>query len=342
MPDLDFFNTISPLDLEEVAAIGGCKIHAAGNVKKLHGVAPIDSATANDLTFLSNQKYASSLKNSKAGACILNEANISKAPDGMAMLVSKNPYASYAKIAAKFYPDDERNGEISPAAFIDSSASIGKNCTIEAGAFIGKNVKIGNNTYIASGAYLNKGVKIGNNCTISHNVTLSHTIIGNNVLLHPGVRIGQDGFGFATENGVHIKVPQLGRVIIEDYVEIGANTCIDRGAGPDTVIGQGTQIDNLVQIGHNVKTGKGCVIVSQAGISGSTKLGDYVILGGQVGVAGHLNIGSMVNIAAKSGVAQDIEPKQIIGGYPAVPIRQWHRQSISLAKLAKGKDKEDE
>jgi UDP-3-O-[3-hydroxymyristoyl] glucosamine N-acyltransferase len=342
MPDLNFFNTIEPLSLNEIASISGCTIHTAGKSNLLiKGVSAIDTATPDDLTFLSNQKYAGSLMTCKAAACILSEENVSKAPEGMAILTSKNPYAAYAKIATAFYPGDKQSGEISPQAFIDSSAKIGDGSTIEAGAFIGKNAKIGNNTYIASGAYISKGVQVGNNCTISHNVTLSHCIVGNNVLLHPGVRIGQDGFGFATEHGVHLKVPQLGRVIIEDHVEIGANSCIDRGAGPDTVIGQGTKMDNLVQIGHNVKTGRGCIFVAHVGISGSTKLGDYVVLGGQVGVAGHLNIGSMVNVAAQSGVAKDVEPKAIIGGSPAVPVKQWHRQTIAVMNLAKRTGKKE-
>lgn len=334
MPDLDFFNTIEPLSLEEVASIAGCKIHNKGNDnRKIKGVAPIDAASEHDVTFLSNKKYSDSLKASKAGACILHESSITKAPDGMALLVSDNPYASYAKIAAKFHPESNSNGQISDRAIIDKTAKIGDNCSIEAGAFIGANVTIGKNSFISSGAYLNKGVTVGDNCHIGHAVTVSHSRIGNNVILHPGVRLGQDGFGYATEHGVHIKVPQLGRVIIEDNVEIGANSCIDRGAGPDTVIGQGTKIDNLVQIGHNVQTGRGCIIVSQVGVSGSTKLGDYVVLGGQAGLAGHLNIGSMANVAAQSGVMQDIAAKEIVGGSPSVPIKQWHRQTIALKKL---------
>jgi UDP-3-O-[3-hydroxymyristoyl] glucosamine N-acyltransferase len=344
MPDLDFFNITAPLSLDEVATIAGCTVHSYGASKNLiiKGVAPIDAAGADDLTFLSNPKYAASLMASKAGACILNPESVAKAPEGMAVLVSKNPYTSYAKIATAFYPEDARSGKISDKAYIESSAGVGAGCTIEPGAFIAANARIGKNTYIASGAYINKGVKIGDNCTISHAVTLSHTIIGNNVLLHPGVKIGQDGFGFATENGVHMKVPQLGRVIVEDNVEIGANTCIDRGAGPDTIIGQGTKIDNLVQIGHNVRTGRGCIIVSQVGISGSTKLGDYVVLGGQVGVAGHLEIGSMANVAAQSGIAQNVAVKEIVGGSPAVPIKQWHRQTIALKKLVTIKGKKNE
>ncbi len=339
MPDSDFFNIITPLSLEEVAAICGASIHGGNKNLTIKGVAPIDAATASDITFLSNPKYSDSLKNSKAGACILDEASINKAPENMVLLISKNPYAAYAKIATTFYPDDALVAQISDAAFIDKSAKIGTGCTIDAGAYIGANAKIGDNTHIASGAYVGKSVQVGNNCRIFHGATLAYTIIGNNVIIHPGVRIGQDGFGFATEHGVHLKVPQLGRVLIKDNVEIGANSCIDRGAGPDTIIGEGTKIDNLVQIGHNVQTGKGCIIVAHAGISGSTKLGDYVVLGGQVGIAGHLNIGSMVTVAAQSGVMTNLEAKETVGGSPAMPIKQWHRQTIALKRLTTKKDK---
>lgn len=334
MPDNNFFNIADALPLTQLETIGSAKLHEASDgAKIIKGVAPISSANSDEITFLSNAKYAPSLQESKAAACIMDEASIKYAPNGMALLISKNPYASYAKIATYFHPESAGNGEISPMAFISPSAKIGQNCTIEAGAYISEGSSIGDNCHIASGAYIGKSVQIGNNCRISHNVTLAYTIIGNNVLLHPGVRIGQDGFGFATENGVHIKVPQLGRVVIKDYVEIGANSCIDRGAGPDTIIGEGTKIDNLVQIGHNVQTGRGCIIVSQVGVSGSTKLGDYVVLGGQAGIAGHLNIGSLVNVAAQSGVITNLEPKEIVGGSPAVPIKQWHRQTIALKKL---------
>ena len=338
MTDLDFFHSIEPLSLEEIAKIAEAKIHTSqDNNKKFVGVAPIENASKDEITFLSNKKYSNSLFNSSAGACIMSEDTIGKAPNGMDILVSDNPYASYAKIATAFYPIQESDGKVSENAFISDTAEVGKGCTIEAGAFIGENAKIGDSCYIASGAYISNNVKIGNGCSIRHGVTISHSIVGNNVILHPGVRLGQDGFGFATDKGVHLKVPQLGRVIIKDDVEIGANSCIDRGAGPDTVIGENTKIDNQVQIGHNVQMGRGCIIVSQVGISGSTKLGNYVVIGGQVGVAGHLSIGSMVNIAAQSGVMHDIEDNAIMGGAPALPIKEWHRQTIAIKKLVKKK-----
>lgn len=332
MADTAFFNLSSAKSLQELAEIGGCKLYFSEE-RTITGVATLEVAGSTDVTFLSNAKYTAVLPSSKAGACILSEKHVGMAPEGMALLISDNPYAAYAKIATAFHPEDACTSQISASAQIDVSARIGKDCEISANVIICRGAEIGNGTYIAPGVYVGRGVKIGNNSRIGHGATLTHTIIGNNVILHPGVRIGQDGFGFATERGVHIKVPQLGRVIIEDWVEIGANTCVDRGAGPDTIIGAETKIDNLVQIGHNVQTGKGCIIVAQVGIAGSTKLGDYVVLGGQVGVAGHLNIGSMSNVAAQSGVMSNIEPKEIIGGSPAIPIKQWHRQTIALKKL---------
>ena len=192
---------------------------------------------------------------------------------------------------------------------------------------------IGDHAWIESHVSIGHGVQFGNNCRVGANSTVSHSIIGNHVRLYPGVRIGQDGFGFAIDPVGFVKVPQLGRVVMGDHIEIGANCCIDRGAQGDTTIGSGTWIDNLVQIGHNVKIGRGCVIVSQCGISGSTELGDFVVMGGQVGIAGHLKIGSMARIAAQSGVIKDIPPKEEWMGYPAIPLRTFMRQTVKLNQL---------
>lgn len=341
MPDSRFFDSSSPMTLEQAVEITGGTIAQDQSEGKLliKSVAPISAAKKGDITFLSNPKYTASLKESEASACIISEKQISKAPASMILIVANDPYLAYAKIASYLHNEHAKTAEISPQAFIDPTAKIGNNCRIEAGAFIGKNVKIASGCKIASGAYIDQGVEISENSTISHNCTIAHALVGKNVILHPGVRIGQDGFGFANDKGVHIKVPQLGRVIIEDHVEIGANSCVDRGAGPDTIIGSGSKIDNLVQLGHNVQTGNGCIIVSQVGVSGSTKLGDYVVLGGQVGVAGHIHIGSMSQIAAQSGVIGNVDPKSTLGGSPAVPIKQWHRQSIALKKLINKKGK---
>jgi UDP-3-O-[3-hydroxymyristoyl] glucosamine N-acyltransferase len=210
-------------------------------------------------------------------------------------------------------------------------------CQIDAGAVIGAHAEIAADCHIGANAVIGEGVALGANCRIGANSTISHAILGSRVYIHPGVRIGQDGFGFAMGPAGHLKVPQLGRVVVHDDVEIGANTTIDRGAGPDTVIGAGCRIDKLVQIGHNVQLGRGCVLVAQTGISGSTKLGDFVITAGQAGLTGHLTIGSGARIAAQAGVMRDVAPGETVGGSPAVPVTQWLRQTALLGQLAQKK-----
>lgn len=334
MADSTFFTSTAPHTIKALADIGGCHIDASIDASTLiEDVQSLEHAGEKDITFLSNAKYKDLLKNSKASACILHKKHASYAPKNMFLLLSDNPYASYAKIAATFYPEPSFKAHISKKATIHKSAKIGKYCTIEAGVVIGKNAHIGHHCVIKANTVIEDHVTVGDHCTIHANTTISHSHIGHHVTIHRGACIGQDGFGFATENGSHISVPQLGRVIIGNHVNIGANCCIDRGAGPDTIIGDGCRLDNLVQIGHNVRLGKGCVVVSQVGISGSTKCGDYVVIGGQAGIAGHLEIGSLANIAAQSGVMQNISPKEIVGGSPAVGIKQWHRQTIALRKL---------
>lgn len=341
MPDSRFFVNRGPFTLGELATIGKCT--QQGNPShgslRIESVAPIDQATTTDITFLNNPKYASQLKSSKAAACILDEKLAHHAPSSMVLLFSKNPYASYARIAQHFFSETPKKPVISDRASIASTARIGSHCSIAPGVVIEDHAVIGDHCVIGSNTVIGHHVEIGAHSIIHANVTLHYCLIGTHAILHSGIRIGQDGFGFATDAGVHLKVPQLGRVLIGNHVEIGANSCIDRGAGPDTIIGDGCKIDNLVQIGHNVQLGKGCIIVSQVGISGSTKCGDYVVLGGQSGIAGHLSLGSMASVAAQSGVMHNLEPKEIVGGSPAVPIKQWHRQTVALQKLI-GKTKE--
>ncbi len=338
MPDPRFFKRADPLTLKELARI--CDAEAAPGSDpgyRVENVAPLDAATPNDLSFLDNVKYKKQFLETRAGICIVAPEFAAQAPKGVHLLLSPTPYKSYALAAQAFYPRPQREGSIAKTAAIDESAKIGKNCVIEDYAVIGENVEIGDNCFIGAGAVIGQGVKIGRECSIGARAVVSHAFIGDHVSLYPGVLVGQDGFGFAIDPSGYVKVPQLGRVIIEDHVEIGAGTCIDRGAGPDTVIGQGTWIDNLVQIGHNVKIGKGCVIVSQVGISGSTVIDDYVVLGGQVGIAGHLHIGSGVQVAAQSGVMRDIPAKAVYMGYPAQPMKEFLRQVAELNRLIKKK-----
>ncbi len=342
MTDSRFFKNSGPFDVKKLAEVTGAQLRLPKGASRLDAydnkvrdVAPLGKAEAYEVTFLSNARYRELLATTNAGVCIMHPDLASQAPEDMVLLLTPDSYGAYAKIATAFYPAPALQPGISPNAVIHPSATVGANCQIAPGAVIEENAEIGENSVIGANTVIGTGVIIGKNARIGANVTISYAIIGANAIFHPGVRIGQDGFGFAPINGEHFKIPQLGRVIVGDNVEIGANTCVDRGAGPDTVIGDGCKIDNLVQIGHNVRMGKGCILVSMSGIAGSTKLGDYVIVGGKVGIAGHLSIGTGAQLAAGSGVIQDVFPNEVQGGYPAVPIRQWHRQNIALKKMVK-------
>lgn len=320
MADAKFFRNTGPYSLSAIlsATQSYCMEGAGSFDKKFNDVGPLHTATAEIISFLDNVKYKDILATTKAGACFVSEAFAENVPKGTTALISAAPYKSYALAAQMFYPDEVLPpSDISDRAEIHDSAMVGNHCVIEAGAVIGSNVVI------------------GNRCRIGANASISHSLIGDDVHIYPGARIGQDGFGFAIDPGEHVKVPQLGRVIIEDHVVIGANSCIDRGAGPDTIIGQGTWIDNLVQIGHNVRIGRGCVIVSQVGISGSTVLEDYAVIGGQAGIAGHLRVGKGARIGAQSGVMRDVPAGEEQMGSPAQSKKSFFRQIAQLNRLTK-------
>jgi UDP-3-O-[3-hydroxymyristoyl] glucosamine N-acyltransferase len=340
MADPRFFPKTGTLTLEQVLELTGATLAyegPEGRQRVLSDVAPLDRATAADISFLDNVKYIDVFAGSQAGACFIRSKYKERAPRGMALLFTEEPYRCFALVAQKLYPSYQPSGNLSPKASIAASAKLGRGCSVDAGAFIGERADIGAGCHIGVNAVIHDGVVIGEHTHIGSNSTLSHCIVGSRVIIHRGVHIGQDGFGFALGRDRHVKVPQLGRVVIEDDVEIGSGTCIDRGAGPDTFIGQGVKIDNLVQIGHNVHIGKQSIVVAQVGIAGSTRIGDGVMLGGQAGIAGHLKIGHGARLAAQSGVMTDIPPGTSYGGSPAIEAKDWHRQTIALERLAKRK-----
>src|SRR5208337_1581938 len=289
--------------------------------------------------FFENRKYLAALTETRAAAVFVAPGSAESVPASTVPLISKDPYRSFAKSLELFFPDAGYPKVGSEAAggsaLVDASARIEDGAVIEAGAIVGPEAQIGRGTRIAAGAVVGFRVAIGRDCFVGPGASVTHALIGNRVIVHAGARIGQDGFGFAMGPNGHYKVRQIGRVIIQDGVEIGANTTIDRGALKDTVIGEGTKLDNLVQIAHNVVIGRHCVIAAQTGISGSTVLEDFVAMGGQCGTVGHIRIGAGAQIAAQSGISCDIPRGEVWGGYPAKPITSWKREVALLKQLVR-------
>jgi UDP-3-O-[3-hydroxymyristoyl] glucosamine N-acyltransferase len=335
-----FFERAGPFSLRAVAEATGAEIAGDADLDiEIKDVRPLDGAARGDLSFLDNPKYLPLFAATGAAACLVSPKFVRQAPAGTACLVTAEPYRGFAKALSLFYPDALKpKAALKGPSAIHPSVRLESGATVEPGAVVGPEASIGRGTTIAAGSVIGYRVHIGRDCYIGPNASLTHALVGNHVTIHAGVAIGQDGFGFAMGRAGHLKVPQIGRVIIQDYVEIGANTTIDRGALRDTIVGEGTKIDNLVQIGHNVVIGRHCIIVAQTGISGSTELGDFVVLGGQVGVVGHVKIGAGAQIAASSNVRGDVPPGARWGGTPAKPVRLWFRELTLLQKLAERKD----
>lgn len=347
MADPQFFTNRGPFTVAQIAAQTGCEIQNGTDTidamaQPLIDVAPLDRAEGDHVSFIDNRKYRDAFKSSRAGACFMRPDMVPFAPPGMICLATPTPYKAYALAAQMFYPLEKPDEpSISPRAYIDPSVQMGAGCHIEPGVVIAAGVILGDHVWVEANATISKNVQIGSNSRIGQNASVAYAIIGQGVRIYPGARIGQDGFGFAIDPKGFVKVPQLGRVIIEDFCEIGANTCIDRGAGPDTVIGMGTWLDNLVQIAHNVKIGRGCILVGQVGIAGSTVIEDFVAIGGQAGVAGHLHIGKGAQLAAGSGVITDIDAGLTVMGYPALPKTQFMRHVAYLNRATAPKKNSD-
>src|SRR3984957_9167615 len=336
MGDARFFARSSPHALAAIA------IAARGTAPALdrtfRGVAPLQSAGPDQVSFLDNRRYAAALEHTMAGAVIVHPDMLERVPSATIPIVTTAAYEGWARVAALFHPAPppcpgiHTSVVIAATARVDPSAEIAPYVVIEAGAEIGPGCRLG--AFVSVG----KGVTIGADCRIGAHVSLSHTILGARVYIYPGARIGQEGFSFAATDTGFLSIPQLGRVIVEDDVEVGANSTIDRGSTRDTVIGAGSRLDNLVQIGHNVQLGRCCVIVAQVGIAGSTILEDFVQVGGEAAMAGHLWVGpggQGAQIGAQAGVISDVPARAMLLGSPAQPRKEFFRQVALLRRMVR-------
>jgi UDP-3-O-[3-hydroxymyristoyl] glucosamine N-acyltransferase len=337
-----FLPTVAP-SLAEVATWCSAALASQADAGRvISDVAALDQAGPGDLTFLDNPKYLDVFQSTRASAALVAPRHVHAAPASCAVLVTPVPYRAMALVMAKLFPGAVRPGSVfnesgvSPAAFVHASARLEAGVIVDPGAVIGRGAEVGAGTIIGPNAVIGPEVRIGRDGAIGASATIVAALIGDRVIIHPGAHIGQDGFGFALGPRGHLKVPQIGRVVIQDDVEIGAGVTIDRGANRDTVIGEGVKIDNLVQIGHNVVVGRHAVLVSQSGVSGSSTIGDFAALGGQAGIAGHLKVGAGAQVAAAAGVMTDIPPGERWAGAPAKPVREFFREVAALKRFAVG------
>ena len=337
-----FFERPKGLTAQEIVALTGAVARAGGSAdRRIGGIAPLDRAGPGDLAFMQSPKFAAQFAATRAGICLTMEKFAASAPAHVTLLVTPAPYRAFVTVAQKLFPGAMRPSSlfeasgIAAGALVHPSARLESGVVIDPGAVIGPRAEIGAGTIIGPTAVIGPEVRVGRDCVIGAGSTVVHALIGDRVIIHAGVRIGQDGFGYVLGPGGHGKVPQVGRVIIQDGVEIGANSTIDRGAIRDTVIGEGTKIDNLVQIAHNVEIGRHCILAAYTGISGSCTIGDYVMMGGRVGITDNITVGTGAMIAAGSGVMSHIPAGEKWGGMPAQPARDWLKANAALRRLAR-------
>jgi UDP-3-O-[3-hydroxymyristoyl] glucosamine N-acyltransferase len=334
--DTRFFCRTGPFPLGALAQHVGAELSKSISAcLEIDDLASLDAAGARDLSLFCDCTYRETAARSLAGAMITTRKLGALIPDAPCLLYVADPRVSFAHIAYLFYPVRAVKGCIHETAVIDPGATLGQGCRIDAGAKIGNGVALGKSCHVEANAVIGDGVVTGDDCVIGANTTIRNALIGARVRIASNACIGGEGFGFVPTPKGLLRMAQLGRVMIGNDVEIGSNTSIDRGTVGDTVIGAGTVIDNLVQIAHNVSIGRNCVLAGQAGLAGSVTVGDNVSIGGRVAIRDHVTIGSNARIAGGSGVMRNVGEGEDLGGYPAVPIRQWHRQTVGLANFGK-------
>jgi UDP-3-O-[3-hydroxymyristoyl] glucosamine N-acyltransferase len=330
MPDPRFFDGLPALSVAELAERIGGEVSRGGD-RLISAVAPLASAEDSDVAFLGDRKFAAALGESRAGCIILPRAALEAAPAATAVILSEEPQAAWARASLALHR------AVSLTAIDPGDAAEDDSVVFEPGVVLGQGVRVGRGSRIGANTVIGPGVQIGRDCIIGPHVSIAFALIGDRVRLMAGARIGEAGFGAARSRSGPVDIPQLGRVILQDGVTIGANTCIDRGAYDDTVIGENTKIDNLVMIGHNCIIGRNCLLAAHTGIAGSVTVEDNVIFGGKAGIGDHIRIGEGARVAAGAGVLADIPPGETWSGYPAKPLRQFLRETIWLAKQASGK-----
>jgi UDP-3-O-[3-hydroxymyristoyl] glucosamine N-acyltransferase len=333
--DPRFFTRTGPHPLAVVAEAARGAVRDGAPSLTLAGIGPLQTATADEVSFLDNRKYISALRATKAGAVVVHPDLAAQVPAGTVAIASATPYESWAHVAALFHPPPPVCPGVHPSAVVEAGALIDPTTEVGPLAVIGAGASIGPRCRIGAHAVIGAGVVVGADCRIGPHASVTHAILGARVFVYPGARIGQEGFGFAQTARGFLTVPQVGRAVLEDDVEVGANSCVDRGSLHDTVIGAGSRLDNLVQVGHNVRIGRFCAIAGQAGISGSTILEDFVMVGGQAGFIGHLKIGKGAMLGAQTGVMEDVPAGGQWVGSPSQPARQFLRQVAMVKRLAR-------
>jgi UDP-3-O-[3-hydroxymyristoyl] glucosamine N-acyltransferase len=347
MSEPQFFTRPKGMTVTEIVTLTGAVANAGADLSRtISNIAPVDEAGPSDLTFLESAKFANALASCGAGVILIAERFAAKAPSSAVVLQSKEPYRAFIAVARTLYPESHQplppygDAGIAPRTSVHPTAKLGANVTVEPGAVIGANAEIGANTVIAANTVIGRCVRVGSDCIVSPNCSITHTTIGDRVIIDSGCNIGQDGFGYVSDAKGYMKVPHIGMVVIHNDVEIGAGCCIDRGGIRNTVIGEGTKLDNHVHMAHNVQIGRNCLIAGQAGLAGSVTIEDNVILAGSVGIAPHAIIRKGAIIAARSGVFGEVPAGETWGGYPARPRMRWLREQAALGRLVtpKGKD----